>query len=302
MSHALHFPVMLAECLSALAIRSEGVYVDGTFGRGGHSQAILAQLGATGQLIALDQDQTAIDYGRCLFANEPRVRLIHTNFAQLSAVIDQPVDGILLDLGVSSPQIDTAERGFSFMQAGPLDMRMNDSAGLPLSERLAQTSVAELTQVIRSLGEEKFAQRIATAILQAFAENRLTDTLALAEVVALAQPVKDKYKHPATRTFQALRMWVNEELMVLSQVLTQAISCLKPGGRLAVISFHSLEDRVVKQFFREQSRGRYNDQLRMVEGHQTVRSLGKYFPSKEETEYNSRSRSAVLRVVERLVE
>jgi 16S rRNA (cytosine1402-N4)-methyltransferase len=293
---------MLAECLSALAIRSEGVYVDGTFGRGGHSQAILAQLGATGQLIALDQDQTAIDYGRCLFANEPRVRLIHTNFAQLSAVIDQPVDGILLDLGVSSPQIDTAERGFSFMQAGPLDMRMNDSAGLPLSERLAQTSVAELTQVIRSLGEEKFAQRIATAILQAFAENRLTDTLALAEVVALAQPVKDKYKHPATRTFQALRMWVNEELMVLSQVLTQAISCLKPGGRLAVISFHSLEDRVVKQFFREQSRGRYNDQLRMVEGHQTVRSLGKYFPSKEETEYNSRSRSAVLRVVERLVE
>lgn len=302
MTHELHFPVMLAECISALAIRSEGVYVDGTFGRGGHSQAILAQLGAGGQLIALDQDQTAIDYGRCLFENEPRVRLIHTNFAQLSAVIDQPVDGILLDLGVSSPQIDTAERGFSFMQAGPLDMRMNGNAGLPLSERLAHTSVVELTQVIRALGEEKFAQRIATAILQAFAENRLTDTLVLAEVVALAQPVKDKYKHPATRTFQALRMWVNEELTVLSQVLTQAITCLKPGGRLAVISFHSLEDRVVKQFFREQSRGRYNDQLRMVEGHQTVRSLGKYFPSKEETEYNSRSRSAVLRVVERLVE
>lgn len=301
MANSLHFPVMLTECLSALAVRAEGIYVDGTFGRGGHSQAILSQLGSNGRLIALDQDQTAIDYGRTLFDGDGRVRLVHTNFAQISDVLVEPVDGILLDLGVSSPQIDTAERGFSFMQAGPLDMRMNAHAGLPLSERLAQVRANDLAQIIRTLGEEKFAQRIAVAIITAFAEGRLTDTLALAEVVASAQPVKDKYKHPATRTFQALRMWVNEELVVLSQVLSQAITCLKPGGRLAVISFHSLEDRVVKQFFREQSRGKYNDQLRMVEGNPTVRSLGKYFPSKEETEYNPRSRSAVLRVVERLV-
>jgi 16S rRNA (cytosine1402-N4)-methyltransferase len=237
-----------------------------------------------------------------LFVGDDRVRLIHSNFAALAEVIDTPVDGILLDLGVSSPQIDTAERGFSFMQAGPLDMRMNTTYGLSLAERLSRVSVSELTQIIRSLGEEKFAQRIAQAIHVAFAEGRLTNTLALADVVAAAQPVKDKYKHPATRTFQALRMWVNDELNVLSQVLSQAVAALKPEGRLAVISFHSLEDRVVKQFFRDQSRGKYNDQLRMVEGKQMVRSLGKYFPSQAETEYNPRSRSAVLRVVERLVE
>jgi 16S rRNA (cytosine1402-N4)-methyltransferase len=302
MIKTLHFPVMLAECVSALAIRPEGIYVDGTFGRGGHSQAILSQLNEHGRLIALDQDQVAIDYGQQLFAEDSRVRLVHTNFAQLSSVIDQAVDGILLDLGVSSPQIDTAERGFSFMQAGPLDMRMNGHAGLSLLERLEKVSVVELVGVIRSLGEEKFAQRIAVAILEALAAGRLTDTLALANVITDAQPVKDKHKHPATRTFQALRMWVNEELSVLSQVLMQAIACLKPGGRLAVISFHSLEDRLVKQFFREQSRGKYNDQLRMVEGKISVHSLGKYFPSREETEYNPRSRSAVLRVVERLVE
>lgn len=298
----MHKPVMLAECIEALAVRSDGIYIDGTFGRGGHSSAMLAELGASGRLICFDQDIRAIEFGYEKFATDARVRLVHANFSDLNKQVDQQVDGILLDLGVSSPQIDTAERGFSFMQSGPLDMRMNTSVGQSLSEKLKDVSLETLIKVIRDYGEEKFAKRIAEAILLASVEHRLTDTLALANVIAVAQPVKDKYKHPATRTFQALRMWVNDELNVLSQVLAQAIAQLKPGGRLAVISFHSLEDRVVKQFFRDESRGKYNDILRMVEGTPKVKSLGKHFPSVQETEYNPRSRSAVLRIVEKLVE
>lgn len=297
---AAHVPVLYEACLEALAIQPDGVYVDGTFGRGGHSAGILAQLGAHGRLIALDQDPQAIAHGRERFADEPRLTLVHANFERLAEVLTEPVDGILLDLGVSSPQLDTAERGFSFMQAGPLDMRMNTAAGAPLLQRLQAVDVETLTEVIRRFGEEKFARRIATAVLAAVAEDRVHDTLSLAEVVADAQPVKDRYKHPATRTFQALRMWVNDELGVLERVLAQAIECLKPGGRLAVISFHSLEDRMVKQYLRDQARGRYDDVLRQLVGESRVRLLGKRFPTLEETESNPRARSAILRVAERL--
>lgn len=295
-----HAPVLFQECLDALAIKPTGVYVDGTFGRGGHSSGIVAQLGEQGRLIAFDQDSQAIAYGREKFAGDDRVGFVHANFAELASFLSEPVDGILLDLGVSSPQLDNADRGFSFMQKGPLDMRMNMTAGLTLAERLAQTSFDELTWVLKTYGEEKFARRIATAVLSAQQAGALTDTLSLAEVIAQAQPVKDKYKHPATRSFQALRIWVNDELGVLQRVLSDAIEQLKPCGRLAVISFHSLEDRLVKQFFRDQSRGRYDDALRQVVTEPRVKSLGKVFPSLAETEQNPRARSAILRVVERL--
>lgn len=297
---ALHAPVMFAECLEALAIVPEGVYVDGTFGRGGHSSGIVEQLGDKGRLIAFDQDAQAIDYGQQRFSDDVRVRFVHANFAQMASHLNEQVDGILLDLGVSSPQLDTAERGFSFMQSGPLDMRMNTTQGETLADMLSTVTVDKLTQVIKEYGEEKFAKRIATAIVAAVDAGQVSDTLSLAAVVAEAQPVKDKYKHPATRTFQALRIWVNDELGVLTQVLSTAIDQLNPGGRLAVLSFHSLEDRMVKQVFRDQSRGRYDDRLRQVVGETRVKSLGKRFPSLEETEANPRARSAILRVVEKL--
>lgn len=293
-----HDSVLFAESLAALAIRPEGTYIDGTFGRGGHSAGILAQLGERGCLIAFDQDQQAIEFGRARFAQDERVRFEHANFAEMKQRVAEKVDGILLDLGVSSPQLDNAERGFSFMQAGPLDMRMNDTAGLTLAERLQQTTLEELTWVLKAYGEEKFARRIATAILAAVQAGEIHDTLALAEVVAQAQPVKDKYKHPATRTFQALRIWVNDELGVLERVLSDAIDLLKPGGRLAVISFHSLEDRLVKHYFREQARGRYDDVLRQIVTEPSVIGLKKVLPSQAEIESNVRSRSAILRIVE----
>lgn len=295
-----HAPVLFQECLDALAIKPNGIYVDGTFGRGGHSAGIVAQLGEQGCLVAFDQDAQAIAFGQAKFMGDERVRFVHANFAELAHRLTEPVDGILLDLGVSSPQLDNADRGFSFMQKGPLDMRMNTTTGLTLAERLASTSLDELTWVLKTYGEEKFARRIATAVLAAQQAGLLLDTLSLAEVIAQAQPVKDKYKHPATRSFQALRIWVNDELGVLQRVLSDAIDQLKPGGRLAVISFHSLEDRLVKQFFRDQSRGRYDDALRQVVTEPRVKSLGKVFPSLVETEQNPRARSAILRVVERL--
>lgn len=295
-----HAPVLFHECLEALAIRPDGVYVDGTFGRGGHSAGIVAQLNDRGRLIAFDQDAQAIAYGRERFLGDERVRFEHANFAEMGQRLSEPVDGILLDLGVSSPQLDNAERGFSFMQHGPLDMRMNTTAGMSLADKLAHVDVDTLTWVLKTYGEEKFARRIATAVVAAMATGAITDTLSLAQVIADAQPVKDKYKHPATRSFQALRIWVNDELNVLQRVLASAIDQLKPGGRLAVISFHSLEDRMVKQYFRDLSRGRYDDALRQVVTEPRVKSLGKRFPSLVETEQNPRARSAILRVVESL--
>ncbi|MCI4411129.1 MAG: 16S rRNA (cytosine(1402)-N(4))-methyltransferase RsmH [Thiotrichales bacterium] len=296
-----HAPVLFQECMDALAIRPDGVYIDGTFGRGGHSAGILAQLGEQGRLIAFDQDTQAIAYGQQRFEGDARIRFVHANFARMAEYVDTLVDGILLDLGVSSPQLDNAERGFSFMQSGPLDMRMDTQNGVTLATKLANVSVDELTHVLKVYGEEKFARRIAVAIVEAMASERgIVDTLALAQVIADAQPVKDKYKHPATRAFQALRIWVNDEMGVLRNVLDSAVNQLKPGGRLAVISFHSLEDRMVKQYFRDLSRGRYDDALRQVVSEPRMKSLGKRFPSLEETEQNPRARSAILRVVESL--
>ncbi len=252
----VHRSVLLREAVEALAIKPDGVYVDATFGRGGHSREILAQLGPQGRLIALDHDLAAIAAGQSLGNSDARFVLRHARFSEIGERLDElavgPVDGVLLDIGVSSPQIDDSQRGFSLRSNGPLDMRMDPSRGETAAEWLARATTEELTRVIRDYGEERFAASIAKAIVACRAHGRPPSTTAeLAAVVADAIPVKsrkDALQHPATRTFQAVRIHVNQELEELALALEQAASMLTPGGRLVVISFHSLEDRVVKRF------------------------------------------------------
>lgn len=303
-----HYPVMLKEAVAGLAIFKDGIYIDCTFGRGGHSQLILSQLSEKSHLLAIDQDPEAIDYAKQHFS-QPQFEIQQGSFEALESYCADrnwlgKVGGILIDLGVSSPQLDEAERGFSFMRSGPLDMRMNPQSGLSAKEWLNQTDEKILAQVIRQYGEEKFAGRIARHIKEALAEGALNTTLDLAKVVQKASPKTEKHKHPATRTFQAIRIAVNRELDVLKTVLEASVSVLKPGGRLSVISFHSLEDRIVKQFIRDQSRIKdlFPDSPIELEVVQPVlKKIGKpIFPSAEECEQNPRSRSAVLRVAERL--
>lgn len=307
-SVAEHYPVMLRESIDGLAIHASGRYVDGTFGRGGHSKAILASLGREGRLLSIDQDPEAVRFAQETIQDD-RFHICHGSFEFLETYCDERgwlgnVDGILLDLGVSSPQLDEAERGFSFMRSGPLDMRMNPESGLSALEWLQTVDEKTLSQVLRQYGEEKFSGRIARHIKEALAAGKLKTTLDLADLVSKASPKKDKHKHPATRTFQAIRIAVNRELDVLKTVLEAAVSVLKPGGRLSVISFHSLEDRIVKQFIRDQSRLRdlFPDspvQLEVIEP--VLKKVGKpIFPSAEECAENPRSRSAVLRVAERI--
>lgn len=305
-----HVSVLLQESLEALAIRPDGIYLDATFGRGGHSRAILAQLNADGRLYALDRDPTAIAAAQTL-ADDPRFTIIHTPFSRLDDVLDAQqlrgkIDGILFDLGVSSPQLDDAERGFSFMREGPLDMRMDTSRGETAAEFLQRASADEIAFVLREYGEERFAWRIAQAIVQQRDEVPLETTKQLADLIDKAVPFKDKHKHPATRSFQGIRIHVNGELEEIEQALSAAVSGLKPHGRLAVISFHSLEDRLVKRFMRAQSKGKpipaglplRDDQ---IDRGQTVRLIGKaHKPSAEEIRANPRARSSVLRVAERL--
>lgn len=305
-----HVSVLLQESLEALAIRPDGIYLDATFGRGGHSRAILAQLNADGRLYALDRDPTAIAAAQAL-ADAPRFTIIHTPFSRLDDVLDAQqlrgkIDGILFDLGVSSPQLDDAERGFSFMREGPLDMRMDTSRGETAAEFLQRASADEIAFVLREYGEERFAWRIAQAIVQQRDEVPLETTKQLADLIDKAVPFKDKHKHPATRSFQGIRIHVNGELEEIEQALSAAVSGLKPHGRLAVISFHSLEDRLVKRFMRAQSKGKpipaglplRDDQ---IDRGQTVRLIGKaHKPSAEEIRANPRARSSVLRVAERL--
>lgn len=302
---AQHYSVMLEEAIEALVIQPEGCYVDGTFGRGGHSRAILNRLGATGHLLAIDQDPEAVAWAE-QHIQDPRFSIVHGNFAQLEEIVawhgwQGQVDGILLDIGVSSPQLDQPERGFSFLREGPLDMRMNPASGLDARSWLKRVDQKTLEKVLRHYGEERFAGRIARRIKEALAENRLWTTTELAVLVSETVPRKERHKHPATRTFQAIRIAVNGELEALQSALQQSVRVLKPGGRLVVISFHSLEDRLVKRFMRNQQAFPEIRGLPVENTEPQLRPLGKpVFPSERELEENPRSRSAVMRVAEKV--
>ena len=306
---ALHHPVLLAQALEVLNIKPDGIYVDGTFGRGGHSQEILERLGERGRLLAFDKDPEAIDFAAERFANEPRFTMHAGSFADLDVVVTEfgwrgKIDGILLDLGVSSPQLDDAERGFSFQKEGPLDMRMNPQAGISASEWLAKAPEKEIADVLWQFGEERFSRRIARNIVAQRSEAPLTNTVELAELVSRSVSKREKGKHPATRSFQAIRIFINRELEDLQRMLPQAIEVLAVTGRLAVISFHSLEDRIVKRFIRDEVRGpQLPPDLPIVpEAYKPrLRSLGKPIRANEdEIQLNVRARSAMLRVAERL--
>lgn len=301
-----HTTVLLNEAVEALAIKPDGVYVDGTFGRGGHSARILERLGSNGRLIALDKDPAAVAVGRTW--RDARFRMVHRGFAHLAEVLREEgvakVDGILLDLGVSSPQLDEAERGFSFRFDAPLDMRMDTSSGMTAAEWLATADEGLLTEVIRDYGEERFAKQIARAVVAARAVQPILTTRQLVELVGKAVRTREAGQNPATRTFQAIRIYLNGELEELERVLPECVTHLKVGGRLAVISFHSLEDRIVKRFMRDMAEG---DKLprdvpiRASEVPQgRMRLVGKAVRAAEaEVNANPRSRSAVLRVAER---
>ena len=303
-----HDSVLLHESVTALNIQSDGFYIDGTFGRGGHSRLILQQLGEAGRLMGIDQDPTAIAYAKAHF-KDPRFEIQPGSFAEIEGYCDMrdwvgKVHGVLLDLGVSSPQLDDASRGFSFMREGPLDMRMNPETGLSAKAWLQRVSEAGLKKVLSQYGEERYAGRIARVIKEAIAEDKLHTTLELAELVKQISPKTEKNKHPATRTFQAIRIAVNGELDALHQVLEGAVNVLAPGGRLSVISFHSLEDRIVKQFMRDKSQfvDLFPESPVPMGGIEPVlKRVGKpVFPSEMEQKQNPRARSAVLRVAEKL--
>ncbi len=302
-----HQTVLLEEALEALRINADGIYVDGTFGRGGHSRQILARLGSSGKLIALDRDATAI--AAAMEITDARLAVFHAQFGSLREVVRRAgvahVDGVLLDLGMSSPQLDEADRGFSFRFDGPLDMRMDRSAGQTPAQWLEQSSEQQIGEVIRRYGEERFAKQIARAIVAARSRGPVDRTRQLAEIVAKAVPTREPHQDPATRTFQAIRIHVNKELEELAVTLPQCLEVLNDGGRLVVISFHSLEDRIVKQFMRAQSRpGALPARLplrarELPKPH--LKLIGKpVFPSESEIAANPRARSAVMRVAERI--
>ncbi|MDP1659271.1 MAG: 16S rRNA (cytosine(1402)-N(4))-methyltransferase RsmH [Methylotenera sp.] len=302
-----HITVLLDEAVQALAIKADGIYVDGTFGRGGHSKKILEQLGANGRLIAFDRDLKAIESSKEII--DARFSMVHSHFAGIQAKLSVmgilKVDGILLDLGISSPQIDDASRGFSFRYDAPLDMRMDQSSGQTAADFLATVTEQYLGEVIKNYGEERFAKQIARAIITERNDGRtITTTGQLAKVVAGAVTRFEPGQNPATRTFQALRIFVNQELEELALIMPQCLALLAPQGRLAVISFHSLEDRIVKQFIRDQvNRDDFpaNFPVRAADLPQPkLVSIGKAIkPSAKEIKENPRSRSAVLRVAER---
>jgi len=305
----LHRPVLLNQVLDALQIRSDGLYIDGTFGRGGHAAALLERLGAQARLLVFDKDPDALAFAADRFRGESRLIMHHGSFGNLGSVVAElgwqgRVDGILLDLGVSSPQLDDAERGFSFLSEGPLDMRMNPRAGVSAGDWLATASERDIADVLWKYGEERYARRIARSLVLAREEFPITTTSQLARLIAAAVPRHEFKKHPATRSFQAIRIFINHELEDLESVLPQAVAALAPGGRLAVISFHSLEDRVVKRFIREQYQGpRLPPDLPVLpeQYRPTLKPVGKPIRAdRDEVESNPRARSAVLRVAERL--
>lgn len=307
---ATHLSVLYEPSLTQLAIKPDGIYLDCTFGRGGHSAGILQCLGDQGRLIALDRDRDAINSAQAAtLAHDQRLTLHHCSFDRLQSICEAvnvagQVNGILMDLGVSSPQLDEAERGFSFMRDGPLDMRMDQHSGLSAADYLAQVDEKTLTEVLFDYGEERFAKRIAHAIVEQRRQQPLTTTRQLAQLIEASVPFRDPHKHPATRSFQAIRIAVNQELEQIKSGLQQAVNVLAPGGRLVVISFHSLEDRLVKQFIRAQSGPGFNPGRLPIKEHDIARGpltkIGKAIKaSDEEVAQNPRARSAVLRTAEK---
>ncbi|OMG74289.1 16S rRNA (cytosine(1402)-N(4))-methyltransferase RsmH [Burkholderia ubonensis] len=305
-----HRTVLLDEAVDALVMRPDGIYVDGTFGRGGHSRAVLARLGAAGRLIAFDKDPRAIETAQGI--EDARFSIVHDSFASMQGALAArgigKVSGVLLDLGVSSPQVDDPQRGFSFRADGPLDMRMDPTRGESAAEWLARASLQELTEVIRDYGEERFAFQIAKALVARRAESDrlgpLDSTGELAQIVGHVVKTREKGKDPATRTFQAIRIHVNQELADLQVVLDAALSLLEQGGRLVVISFHSLEDRIVKRFMQAHASAPAVDRrlpIRAVDlPSPPLKIIGRKFPSDAEVAANPRARSAVMRIAERV--
>ncbi len=305
-----HISVLLDEAITGLAINPDGIYIDCTFGRGGHSGLILSQLSENGRLIAIDRDPSAIQAAE-KFADDPRFSIEHEGFADLQNIAEkhqlvEKVDGILLDLGVSSPQLDVAERGFSFMNDGPLDMRMDTTRGQTAAEWIAVADVEDITWVLRTFGEEKHAWRIANAIVDAREETPFTRTSELAKIIKTTAPQREIKKHPATRSFQAIRIYINSELEQIEKALDASLSVLAKNGRLVVISFHSLEDRLAKQFMKKHSQGKKvprglpisEEELNKGKKLELIGRRQK--PSLNEVEENKRSRSSVMRVAMRL--
>jgi 16S rRNA (cytosine1402-N4)-methyltransferase len=303
-----HETVLLEEAVDALVTRPAGVYVDGTFGRGGHSRCVLAKLDAAGYLLGVDKDPQAIVTGNELAALDNRFEIVHGSFADTKELIHQRwpqgIDGVLLDLGVSSPQLDQSERGFSFLRDGPLDMRMNPETGVSAAEWIAVAAEQDIARVLKEFGDERFAKRMARAVVAERAVSPIETTLHLAKVIAEAHPAWERGKHPATKAFQAIRIYVNNELGDLQQFLDQILDVLNIGGRLVIISFHSLEDRMVKRFIRHHVRG---DELpasvpvTVDQLNRRLRQVGKAVKaSAEEIDGNVRSRSAIMRVAEKI--
>jgi 16S rRNA (cytosine1402-N4)-methyltransferase len=309
MTQLHHVTVLLQEAVDALVTNPAGFYVDGTFGRGGHSALVLEQLSSEGCLLGIDKDLSAITVANQRFADDARFTIAHGSFAELAELIEArgltgKVDGVLLDLGVSSPQLDEAERGFSFQNDGPLDMRMDQSRGQSAADWVNNAAEGEIARVIKEFGEERFAKRMARAIVNERQAKPFTRTKHLAEVIKEANPAWEKGKHPATRAFQAIRIHVNNELTDLDSVLEQALKVLAIGGRLVVISFHSLEDRVVKRFIRRQELGDPVPRglpIRDEQLNKRMRSCGKAIKASDgEVDANVRSRSAIMRVAEKI--
>ncbi|VFP87464.1 16S rRNA (cytosine(1402)-N(4))-methyltransferase RsmH [Candidatus Erwinia haradaeae] len=305
-----HIPVLVNEAVNGLNIKSNGIYIDGTFGCGGHSRVILSHLGTEGRLYAMDCDPCAISIASEI--TDPRFTAVHSSFSEMAQYVSThqlkgKIDGIMLDFGVSSPQIDDAQRGFSFMKDGPLDMRMDPSRGQSAATWLLSTKEKDIAFVLRAFGQERFAKRIARAIAKRNHKNPITRTKDLADVIYTAIPFREKWKHPATRSFQAIRMVINNEIEEIKEVLSGTLQILKSGGRLSVITFHSLEDRLVKNFIRENSNRRQvpfgfpisEAQLDHLDGRR-LKSLHKMMPNITEICNNPRARSATLRIAERI--
>ena len=304
-----HTTVLLKEAIEALMIDVDGFYIDGTYGRGGHSSELLSQLSSSGIVLAIDKDLEAISAGKESFGGDSRLKLIHGSFADIAGYVKQEnntgkVAGVLLDLGVSSPQLDESERGFSFLRDGPLDMRMDSSQGISAAEWIANASENDITHVIKTYGEERFARRMAAEIVRERSKTPITRTVQLASIIASAHPAWERGKNPATKAFQAIRIFINHELEDLENLLAQIIDVLQSGGRLVVISFHSLEDRLVKRFIRDQERGiklPKNLPIKDVDRGVRLKKVGKAIkPSLIEIDRNIRSRSAVMRIAERV--
>lgn len=304
-----HIPVLLNEAVSHLITSPNGIYIDATFGRGSHSDAILKKLNQQGRLIAFDKDPEAIAYAKKHFSHDARFTIFHQSFAGLQSKLSElnllgKVNGILFDLGVSSPQLDNPDRGFSFSRDGKLDMRMDTTQGVSAKEWIATIDEKALADVLFKFGEEKFSRRIAKAIVTARSEKPIETTAALAKIIEEVMPRRPQDKHPATRSFQAIRIAINQELSELEQGLAQALEALSIGGRLCVISFHSLEDRLVKQFIRQQEKGEELPHGLPIKGslfNARMKTIGKPIkPSLQEVNLNQRARSALLRIAEKL--